>query len=68
MTFKASSSFRQDTLGMGRPSDAHTNVILLPTSVVMLVPMVAVYSTVVISRMEDSPAVMVGNLGSVNNQ
>lgn len=65
---KATSSFLQDTLGLGRPSETHTNVMLLPTNVVMLVPMVAVYSTLVINLTEDSPIVIVGEVGSVNNQ
>ena len=55
-------------LGAGRPSEAHTKVRLLPTSVVMLLPMVAVYSTAVSSCNEDSPIVTVGNVGSVEYQ
>lgn len=63
--FKATSSFHHETLGLGRPWETHTNVILLPTSVVILVPMVAVCSTVVNSLTEDSPIVITGRVGSV---
>lgn len=66
--FKATPSFCQETVGFGSPSEAQTNVILLPTNVVILAPIVVVYSTVVSNRTEDSLVVMVGALGSVEYQ
>ena len=66
--FKATLSFCQETVGLGSPSEAQTNVILLPTNVVILAPIVVVYSTVVSNRTEDSLVVMVGALGSVEYQ
>ena len=68
VTFNSTPSFCQDTLGLGSPSETQTNVILLPTTVVILAPMVVVYSTVVSSCTEDSLVVMVGGVGSVDNQ
>lgn len=68
VAFKATPSFCQETVGLGSPSEAQTNVILLPTNVVILAPIVVVYSPVVSNRTEDSLVVMVGALGSVEYQ
>ena len=68
VTLRGSPSFSHDTPGLGRPSAMHRNVMLLPTMVVILEPILAVNLTVANCLTEEPPIMTLGIVGSVKRK